>query len=418
MKSTLIVLVAFGLLVVGPAAVQSGGPPEPKESPNPKQAWADAQTVAKGNTAFALDLYGRLGQKPGNLFFSPYSISTALAMVYGGARGQTAEQMQDVLHLGLVPERLHPACGALVERINAPPEKDAYKLSVGNALWGQQGYPFVPAYLDLTRRHYGAGFRQIDFRTDPDGARKIINTWVEKQTQKKITDLFKPGVINGMTRLVLANAIYFKGNWAEQFKKADTRDAPFLVAPDKKVQAPLMFRKKRFGHMKGKGFQALRMPYEGKNLSMVVLLPDKVDGLPALEKKLSAESLRQWLRQMRWREVRVFLPRFKMTSEFSLSGTLAAMGMPDAFIDGKADLSGINGSRDLFIQAVVHKAFIDVNEEGTEAAAATGITVGATSVPPPPTVFRADHPFLFMIVDQRTGSLLFMGRVVDPTKKT
>jgi serpin B len=373
--------------------------------------------VVEGNTQFALELYGKLRGKEGNLFLSPYSISTALAMTSGGARGKTLEQMTAVLHLPDQKE-LHPAMASLIRQVNGEPgKKRGYQLKTANALWGQQGHPFLPAFLKLQKDHYGAGLRQVDFKGDAEGARKTINAWVERQTEKKIKDLLPRGILDSMTRLVLTNAIYFKGDWQFQFKKDATREQPFHLADGGTVKVPLMYQQGRFGYFETKAFQALEMPYTGKHLSMVVLLPRKADGLPALERDLTPANLAPWLRGLRQRVVRVYFPRYKLTSQFALKPTLQAMGMELPFSRASADFSGMDGKKDLYISAVVHKAFVDVNEKGTEAAAATGVVVKAKSArkdPPTTPVFRADRPFVFLIRDTRNGSVLFLGRLVKP----
>jgi serpin B len=380
-------------------------------------AGKDVAAVVKGNTEFALNLYGKLRAHSGNLFCSPYSISTALAMTYAGARGQTAAEMARALDFTLDPGRLHPAFGALQQQlIQGSGPKHGYQLNVANALWGQQNFGFLPDFLNLTRRDYGAGLREIDFTTDPEAARRVINTWVEQQTHDRIKDLLPQGLLTTDTRLVLTNAIYFKGFWAEQFKKAQTRPEPFKLAGGGQVQTPLMHRTSHFKYLDGGDFQALELPYKGKDLSMVVLLPKKVNGLSALEGKLTEANLAGWLGRMQPREVQVALPRFKMTRAFNLNKVLESLGMRQAFTPGGADFSGMSGTngRRLFIQAVVHKAFVDVNEEGTEAAAATGVAVALTSAAPRAVDFRADRPFVFLIRDNRSGSLLFLGRLTNP----
>jgi serpin B len=375
----------------------------------------DARAVVKGNTEFALGLYDKLRTRDGNLFLSPYSISTALAMTYEGARGETADEMARALHFAPDRDRLRAAFAALLAQTRPGKEGD-YQLSVANALWGQRGFGFLPDFLNHTRESYGAGLREVDFIGSTEEARQVINAWVEQQTRGKIKDLLPPGVVTGDTRLVLTNAIYFKGFWAQQFKKSATKEETFHTPGGGSAKAPLMHQTGDFKYADGGDFQALEMPYRGQDLSMVVLLPKKANGLAALEAKLTASNLHAWLGKLRKQEVVVALPRFKMTRSFGLKPTLEALGMRRAFIPGGADFSGMAGSvgRKLFIQAVVHKAFVDVNEEGTEAAAATGVAVGDKSEPPPPPVFRADHPFVFLIRDNRSGSVLFTGRLTNP----
>jgi serpin B len=376
---------------------------------------AEAEAV-KGNNAFALGLYGQLRSQPGNLFFSPESISTAFAMAYAGARGQTATSMAHVFHFTLPPDQLHPAMGKLLFQMNE--KSPNYQLSVANALWAQQNQNFQQDYLKLVEANYAAGFHQVNFLLAPETARTTINEWIEAQTNNKIQNLVPPGTITPLTRLVLTNAIYFKGDWLDPFDKSATAVADFHVSPVQIVKAPLMHQTGSFNFLDGGTFQALELPYKGNALSMVVLLPNDVAGLSALEHSLSADALTGWIARLRSApRVIVTLPRFTMTQQFELSRTLAAMGMPQAF-NSAADFSGMDGTRDFSISAAIHKAFIDVNETGTEAAAATSIIMRATAmrVEPPPIVFNANHPFLFLILDTRSGSILFLGRVVDPTR--
>ncbi|MGA3264763.1 MAG: serpin family protein [Terracidiphilus sp.] len=381
-------------------------------------AAADQAAVVQGNNAFAVELYSQLRNQPGNLFFSPESISTALAMTYAGARGDTASEMAKTLHFTLPPERLHPAMGALLSNLNAA--HNGYQLRVADALWAQQGYTFLDDFLSVTKSDYGAGFNQVDFKGATEAARLTINKWVEQKTESKITNLLPPGTLKPDTRLVLTNAIYFKGNWQTPFEMTLTQSDDFHVSQKQTVKAPLMHRTDSFNYLNGGTFQALEIPYKSGELSMIVFLPNDISGLPALEQSLTASNMQQWLSQLQSvPKVILTLPRFKMTRQFELNDTLGAMGMPQAF-GTQADFSGITGSRDLFISAVIHKAYVDVNEQGTEAAAATAVVMEGMAMRepnrPPPIVFRADHPFIFLIRDNRSGGILFMGRVIDPTK--
>jgi serpin B len=380
---------------------------------------ADQAEVTKGNNAFALDLYGHLREQKGNLFFSPESISTVFAMADAGARGPTAAEMARVFHFTLPPDRLHPAMGALLADMNAP--HPGYELRVADALWAQQDARFLPNYLQLMQSDYGADFHRVDFKTQPEAVRGTINRWVEQQTNNRIQNLIGPGVLTPMTRLVLTNAIYFKGTWRNPFEKGATQDGEFHLSAAQTATAPLMHRTGAYRYYDGGAFQELELPYEGDDLAMVVLLPKQTDGLPALEQRFTAAAAQQWIDELApAHKVILTLPRFTMTQQFELSGTLSAMGMPQAFTPA-ADFSGMTGKPELSISAAIHKAFIDVNEEGTEAAAATSTVMVATAMlrpaqEPPPIVFRADHPFLFMIRDTKTGGILFMGRVEDPRK--
>jgi serpin B len=377
----------------------------------------DIKSLAGGNTAFALNLYARLKTTDGNLFFSPYSISTCLAMTYAGARGDTAAQMAQTLHFDTNQIQLASSFGELQKQLNNEQEKKGIELNIANGLWGQKDYPFLPAFLNVAKQSYGANLKQVDFHTHAETARIEINDWVSDKTKAKITDLIQPGVLDPMTRLVLVNAIYFKGRWASEFEKQNTRKLPFTVSSAQKIEVPLMSRTADFRYAEVEGLQLLELPYAGDDLSMVVLLPRELDGLKGVEDQFNKQTLDRWLAQAREQKVAVFLPKFKMAAQFSLAKPLAEMGMTDAF-SRNANFSGMDGERDLFISAVVHKAFVDVNEEGTEAAAATGVVMRSMAVmmPRPTPIFRADHPFIFLIRDNHSGSILFLGRLVDPTR--
>jgi serpin B len=382
---------------------------------------SDQAEAVRGSNAFAIDLYGRLSANPGNLFFSPESISTDFAMAYAGAHGQTATEMAHVFHYTLPQDRLHPAMGALLAGMNAPHQ--GYALSVADALWAQQDEKFQPAYLNLVETNYGAGFHPVNFKTAPDGVRTTINQWVEKQTNDKIQNLLGPGTVTPLTRLILTNAIYFKAAWASQFSKNATDNKDFHLSTGKTVQAPTMYNSGGYYYFKGPSFQALLMPYEKGEISMLILLPDNVDGLPALEHSLTTGNFEKWTGALGYEDrVIVYLPRFKITQQFELSSTLEGLGMKAAFDPDSADFSAMTGDKSLVISAAIHKAYIDLDENGTEAAAATAVIVEmATAMapqyaPPPPIVFTADHPFLFLIRDNASGAILFMGRVTDPTK--
>jgi serpin B len=380
---------------------------------------ADQAEAVNGSNAFAVDLYAQLSKQPGNLFFSPESISTAFGMAYAGARGETATEMQHVFHFTLPPDRLHPAMGALLAAMNA--QHKGYELNVADALWAQQDASFEESYLKLVQSDYGAGFHRINFKISPDSVRATINAWVEKQTNDKIKDLLGPGVLNSSTRLVLTNAIYFKGDWQEPFDTGATQKEEFHLSTTQWVMAPMMHRTGSYSYYDGGTFQALELPYAGNEISMVVLLPKQTDGLAVLEQSFASGVAGGWIQKLEpVDKVILTLPRFTMTQQFELSSALSAMGMAQAF-GSSADFSGMTGKPDFSISAAIHKAYIDVNEKGTEAAAATSIVMRSTAMrqefpAPPPIVFRADHPFLFILLDTRSGSMLFLGRVADPTK--
>ena len=375
------------------------------------------QSFSGGNAAFALDLYGKLKSGPPNLFFSPYSISTCLAMAYAGAKGETAKQMAQVLHFSGQAQQVSSSFAELQSQLNAAGKQKGIQLNVANALWAQQGHAFLPAFLGVARDEYHANVNQADFKSNAESARADINGWVAKQTQDRIKDILPPGSIDAMTRLVLANAIYFKGAWAEPFNASETHPLPFHVSTNSQIQVPLMHETAMAKYMGDSDMQALELPYNGRELAMVVLLPRRIDGCSALEDKLTPSFLSSSLAQMKEQKVEVFLPKFKQDSQFDLKSALSGMGMPDAF-GPAADFSGMDGARQLYISGVYHKAWVDVNEQGTEAAAATATTIKALAlvrpVAPPP-IFRADHPFIFLIRDVRSGSILFLGRLAQPS---
>ncbi len=375
-----------------------------------------ARPIAEGINRFAFDLYKKLAleDRVKNVLFSPFSISDALAMTYGGARSLTAKQMARVLHFSLPQREIPPAFSSLIKSIEACPQKKSYTILIANALWGQKGYHFLQSFKTLVNKYYGGGFHQLDFSSDPEGARKQINSWVEEKTAGKIKNLIAKGDINGLTRLILTNAVYFKGKWASQFKKKNTVPMPFYVSPQKTLPIPMMFQEGEFPYFEDRNLQVLELPYEGKEISMIILLPIKKDGLGELESHLSEKSLTRWRNNLHRRRVKVYLPRFKLTTKCYLAKELAKMGMPDAF-SNRADFSGITGRKELKISRVIHQAYIDVNEEGTEAAAATAVTIRLTAVMKSP-VFKADHPFVFMIVHKKTGTILFMGTLKEPTQ--
>ncbi|WP_372845247.1 serpin family protein [Pontiella sp.] len=371
------------------------------------KATAEAFDPAESVNRLTFDLYRQISGREGNLFLSPYSISSALAMVYGGARGETAEQMNDTLYFG-GPGATHPAFSFLRQTLDRVPEQQQVQLCVANSLWPQTGYAFLPDYLAMTKEFYGSQIEAVDFKADTEAARTTINGWVAKKTQDKIQNLIPAGLLDPTTRLVLANAIYFKGNWAQPFKKERTRAMPFTVKPGTEVEVPTMMQTGDFKLAYAEGLQALELPYAGGDLSMLVLLPSDKDGLSALEKTLAPE----WIEGLEFNEheVMVQLPKFKIDWKLELDQTLAGMGMPLAFSD-RADFSGMSGSEALSIGVVIHQAFVEVNEEGTEAAAATAVGMRATSMPP---MFVANHPFLFLIRENTTGTILFIGRVANP----
>ena len=392
--------------------------PEGAEGTPPTVSDADLAELVSGNSAFAFDLYQALRAKDGNLFYSPYSISLALAMTYAGARGQTEQQMASTLHFLLDQDSLHPAFNRLATELAsrgegaAGKDEQGFRLNIANALWGQEGYQFLAEFLDILATDYGAPLQFLDFANDPEAARITINDWAAEETEGRIEDLIPPGVIDTLTRLVLANAIYFSAAWALPFEPEMTEDGPFYLLDGSEVKVPMMHQTKSLAYAEGEGYQAAELPYDGEELSMVILLPAKGD-LEAFESALDASQVEAILKNLSYSQVALSLPKFEFESEFSLAETLAALGMPDAFTSD-ADFSGMTGNRELSITDVLHKAFVSVDEAGTEAAAATAVVIGVTSAPAEPIPFTVDRPFLFLIRDLQTGTILFIGRVVDP----
>ncbi len=375
----------------------------------------DLQPLVTANTAFALDLYSRFKVSDGNLFFSPYSISTCLAMTSAGARGNTEKQLAHVLHFAEIPGQLHSSFGALQKQLNEAQKTNIIELDLANGLWMQKGHSFLAEFKNTARQDYGANLNQADFRKKLDSAREKINNWVGQMTKGKITDFIPLGLLDQTARLVLVNAIYFKGTWSSPFETNHTASQPFHISIGRKVEAPLMHQVEHAGYFENGAFQAIQLPYIGDQLSMVIMLPRQISSMKTTENFLTPQSLAQWLGQMNTREVDIYLPKFKLEIGFELANTLAKMGMPDAFGE-YANFSGIDGTTQLHISTIMHKAYVEVNEAGTEAAAATGAVVKAEEVRiPAPPVFRADHPFVFLIRDNHSGSILFLGRLVDPT---
>ncbi len=376
---------------------------------------ASANDIATADNAFAFDLYSKLSGQGGNLFLSPYSIETALAMTYAGAEGDTATQMAKVLRLpgaGNVPAGFADLAKAIQADGKA---SSGMQLLIANSLWGQKGLAYQSAFAKTVENQFGATLNQVDYITAAESARKAINDWVAKQTMDKITGLIPSGALSADTRLVLANAIYFKAKWDHQFDKSGTQDEPFNLSASESNSVSMMHIEREFNYASTGTLQMLELPYVSNQFSMIVLLPRKVDGLAELEPTVNEALLEQLRTQSSPTEVQVSLPKFKLETEFSLGGTLQQMGMTDAF-SANADFRGIATGVPLNISAVVHKAYVDVDEEGTEAAAATGVIMELALAAPPskPIIFNADHPFLFLIRHNPSGAILFLGRVTNP----
>ena len=374
-------------------------------------------SLVKGNTDFAIDLYSKLKEKDGNLFFSPLSISTAFAMTFAGTEGNTATQIAQVLHFGMDKDGLSGAFSDLTASLSATTAQSGYELDIANALWAQSGYKLRKSFLDIVKTYYNSGFKEVDFKSETELTRQTINKWIEEKTNNKITDLIGEGTLTRLTRLVLTDAVYFKGKWASQFEKKDTIEETFKLLSGEEIKVPMMRQKREFNYFENDKLQILEMPYIGNKLSMVIFLPKKPDGLKETESLITPTGVKDWLSGLYMQVVHVDFPKFKMTSQFSLGNTLELMGMTDVFSDRNADFSGISSDKEgPYISEVIHKAYVDVNEEGTEAAAATAVVMMGRGLPPPMPYFTANHPFIFIIRDISSGSILFMGRVVDPRK--
>jgi serpin B len=386
----------------------------------------DIQTLSKDNRAFAVDLYQKLRAEDGNLIFSPYSVSLALVMVSAGARNETADQIASAMHFSLPFDQLHPAFNVLDSTLESlgsplqtavPPQAgasgDDFQLHIANSIWGQKDYEFLSAFLDLLSQDYGAGMRTVDFSTDPETARQDINNWVSDQTNQKIKDLFTEGTIDSGTRMVLANAIYFKASWNTPFDASATANGDFKLKDGTTVSVPMMTSGEAASmYVKADGYQAVKLPYKGQGTSMIVILPD-AGQFDAFEAGFTSAQLDEILSGLEYTHIDLTLPKFKVESSFSLNQTLTDLGMTDAFSPSKADFSGMDGKLDLYISQAIHKAYIAVDEKGTEAAAATGVAMAASAIFNPPLV-KVDRPFLFLIYEESTGTILFEGRVLNP----
>ena len=387
-----------------------------EEPPPPAVPEADAKALVEGGNRFAIDLYKKLAAEPGNVVCSPYSVSAALAMTYAGARGETATEMAKVLHLAGLAERVHPAHADLAWRLKGDPAKGQPEFNVANALWGQRGLDFRPEFLTLTRSHYGAGLREVDYVADTEAARRTINGWVGDQTKGKIPELIPPNILTRATRLTLTNAIYFKGAWRNEFDPKLTADDKFHPTPLESVPVRMMNRRGSMSLHEGDGVQVLRLPYRGEAKSLLLVVPGEATNLTAIEGKLTADQVQRWRAGLHEANVKLQLPKLKAMQKSKLADTLKAMGMPLAFINGQADFSGMTDQERLYIRAVIHEAVVEVDEEGTVATAATAVvvTVATVSAPPPPRrtiTVRADRPYLFLLVDDVTQAILFVGRV-------
>lgn len=382
------------------------------------------KALVKGNNEFAFDLYNQVrGLKGENVIFSPFSISIAIAMVYAGTLEKTEEEIAQVLHFTLGKEKVHEYFKMLKNYLVDGAARRGYTLNIANALWVKPGYPLLEDFMAVIAASYGGALFETDF-SKPGVAAGQINGWISQQTNFMIKDLIDPTSLSAATSLIVTNAIYFLGKWLDEFDKRYTRPMPFWTTRSHSLTVNMMFQTKTFEYASGSGLQMLEMPYKSGvsswnkdyDMSMVFLLPDDIEGLPSLEQSLSAGMLDQWIEQLRPNLADVYIPRFTMTLGFSLGRMLSNMGMNLALSFKDANFLGMTTKPGYYIQDVVHKAYVRVDEEGTEAAAATAITMAPTGPPPKKIVFKADHPFLFLIRDIKTGTILFLGRVVEPSE--
>lgn len=405
----------------GPAPSDPGLANANQGPPVPMPPAAETMALAAGSNAFAVDLWTRVGKNPGNLAFSPASISLAVAMAWGGAKGETAAQMKRTMHFAGEPDANAAAWGKLSRALSSPGRPR--ELRIANRLFGESSYRFEQPYLDKTASAFGAPLEPLDFKKGFEPSRVHINAWVEEQTKNRITGLLPPGALDTLTRLVLVNAIYFLAEWLDPFEGRSTSDEPFIVNAASKPSVSMMHRTASYSYGQVDGVKVLALPYLGNDVAMFAVLPDKQDGLAAVESSLNAAKIAEWTKSRPSSLVEVTFPRFELSPPaLSLGDDLAALGMPLAFVKRRADFTGIANPADederLSISKVFHKAFVKVNEKGTEAAAATAIVMAAGAGMPPKAIeFRADHPFLFFIVDKSSGLVLFMGRVADPSAK-
>jgi len=426
-------VVVVGIIVVVVAAAVTVGlflypfpPDQPPQANDTGSTPEGVQAVVNANNQFALEIYPKLNKPGENLFYSPYSISAAVAMTYEGAKAQTAEEMKEVFHFSET-NILRPNFASIYNELNKKDKK--YQLSTGNALWAQKDYEFLQEYLTTVEEYYGGKAANIDFVEETEKSRQTINTFIEEQTNNKIKDLIPPGVLNPLTRLVLTNAIYFKGTWEWEFDKGDTKDRDFKITQDNVVKVPMMYMdndKAKFNYADIGELQILELPYKGDDISMLVLLPKQGEdydfetgemitsnyNLEDIE--LTLENLNAWKSKMQETKLdAIYMPKFEFDTKYGLNEALIDLGMPTAFDVMKADFSGMDGTQDLFISKVIHQAYVKVDEKGTEAAAATAVIMDLKSAGPRNT-FNADHPFIFIIQEKQTGNILFLGKVVDP----
>jgi serpin B len=391
---------------------------EKQRTQSPVIALSDISSLVDGNSAFAFNLYRILSEEEGNLFFSPYSISAALAMTYAGARGDTEKQMAVALQFYLSQNQLHPAFNfldqELASRGDGAEGKDGegFRLNIVNAIWGQKDYAFLVSFLDTLAENYGAGLRIVDFINKTEPSRITINDWVSDETEGRIKDLIPQGTISQLTRLVLTNAIYFNAAWQYPFEELATSPGVFCLLNGEEVTVPMIAQQESFAYAEGDNYRAIELPYDGQELSMVIILPDSGQ-FKTFEESMDYEQVKGIIENLKGQEVMLKMPKFEFDASFSLKKALTDMGMPVAFTEG-ADFSGMIGKQDLHINDVIHKAFVSVDEVGTEAAAATAVIMDLTAMPETPVEVTLNQPFIFLIRDIETGAILFIGRVMNP----
>ncbi|MBE7462154.1 MAG: sigma-70 family RNA polymerase sigma factor [Planctomycetes bacterium] len=395
----------------GPVAETRGE--EPALPPVEKLTAADKGALARAGNAFAMDLFGQFRQQEGNLFFSPYSVSTALGMLHPGARGATAEQIGKVLHAPFGGERLAGAYAALLSEQNTiDGEAKPYVLRVANRIWAQQGLPLEPSYVALTRQYFGAPTDWLDFIQRPEEARAAVNAWIADRTERMIPEMLRPSEVDSGTRLLLVNAIYFKGDWADPFKEKHTEDREFERKAGDRVTVPMMWKHESLGFCENAKVKVLRLPYKGETVAAYFILPVARHGLGAVEAGLNLADFETWRKGLRKQKVNVLLPRLKLRARADLAPPLSVMGMPDAFKLGQADFTGIVADGKLFLNRALHEAVLEMDEVGTRAAAATVFEAKEEEIS---AEFHADQPYLLLLRDEKSGAILFMGRISDPS---
>jgi serpin B len=404
---------------IATAPTASAKPPAPAPKPDEIES---AARYAKANNAFGFDIYNEIRKEPGNLAMSPTSLSIALAMTWAGAAGDTSAEMRKVLHFQSSPNDVLADASKLIKLLENPSQP--LKLSFANRLFGEKTYTFEKAYLDATDKAFGAGLEAVDFRQAADKSRETINAWVEKKTEKRITELIPGGALDKDTRLVLVNAVYFLADWQRPFDKARTQPDDFSVSASNKVRAQMMRQEASFNFAESGGAKLLELPYKGGEMSMLLALPNEADGIGKLEQSLTPEKLAEWTKALKNEHVSVALPKFEVNPAKStkLDDALKKLGMKLAFDNKKADFTAMakppNPAEQLVVSHVFHKAFVKVDEKGTEAAAASAVAMSVKGAAAKPAAeFKADHPFVYFIRDNKSGLVLFMGRVADPTAK-